>query len=80
MSSSPLCFRCKHFKQYQPLHFVTPGECKWEPREPTPDWLNNWLNLDCRYYGPAREVHSSMYHTVKNCEAFEEKTDEPKKA
>lgn len=77
MSSKPLCFRCKHFKQYQPLTFITPGECGWEPREAVPEWVQNWLNMDCRYYGPAKDV--STYWPIMNCAAFEEKTNEPEK-
>ncbi len=71
MSRQPICFGCKHFRQYQPLHFRTPGECGWEPREAMPEWLQSWLGITDRYYGPHREV--STAHPVLTCEAFEEK-------
>ncbi len=75
--TEPICFGCKHFKQYQPLHFMTPGECKWEPREAVPDWLQSWLDLAERYYGPKRGV-STNFAVRYECAAFEEKTDDPK--
>lgn len=79
MSVKPICFDCKHFKQYQPLHFMTPGECGWEPAGSVPEWLQLWLDMNCRYYGPNREVSTS--HPIFSCEAFTEKTDdEPKRA
>ncbi len=71
MSRQPICFGCKHFKQYQPLHFRIPGECGWEPRETVPDWLQGWLGITDKYYGPRREV--STAHPVLSCAAFEEK-------
>lgn len=66
----PICFGCRHFRQYQPLTFMTPGECKWEPGEAVPEWLQFWLGMDDRYYGPTREVRTTepMRH---ECEAFQ---------
>ncbi len=77
MIEKPICFGCKHFKQYGPLNFMTPGECKWEPSEAVPDWLQFWLNLDDRYYGPKRDV-STTFAVLSECQAFEEKPDDPK--
>lgn len=68
MAQKPICFDCIFFKQYQPLHFITPGECKWTPPMPVPEWMEGWLNIDDRYYGPHREV--STHHPVLTCEAF----------
>lgn len=70
--TAPLCFQCKHFKQHQPLHFVTPGECKWEPVNQTPEWFDLWFLSNDRYYGPQNEV-STRFCVVKECGAFEEK-------
>jgi hypothetical protein len=72
--TEPLCFQCKHFKQYQPLHFVTPGECKWEPANQTPPWFDLWFDSREQYYGPHREV-STRYCVITQCNAFQEKTD-----
>ncbi len=80
MSQQPICFTCKHFKQYQPLHFRTPGECGWEPREAVPGWVQSHLDNKDRYYGAAREVTTGFNFIITECEAFEEKTDEPDKA
>lgn len=66
----PICFGCKHFKQYQPLTFNTPGACKWEPKEPVPDWLEFWLGSDDQYYGPDRDVRTRS-HIRTECPAFE---------
>lgn len=71
--SKPLCFQCRFFKQYQPLHFVTPGECKWEPTNQTPPWFDLWWGDRDRYHGPKRDVSTSF--AVVNCNAFEEKPD-----
>ena len=73
MSRLPICFECVHFAQYQPLHFRTPGECKWEPGESMPEWLQNYLSSTDRYYGPHREVSTS--YPVLTCAAFKEKPD-----
>ncbi len=70
----PLCFQCKWFKQYQPLHFRTPGVCKWEPANQQPPWFDLWWGSDDRYHGPAREV--STFDPIKECNAFEEKSDD----
>ncbi len=71
MSKTPLCFQCKHFTQYQPLHFLEPGECKWEPTNQTPSWFDLWFDSRDRYYGPHRAVRTD--HPVTTCNAFEEK-------
>jgi len=63
-----LCFGCKHFKQYQPLTFTTPGECRWEAPAEIPEWLANWLSMDARYHGPARVVYKA--HPPDYCAAF----------
>lgn len=70
--SKPICFGCVHFRQYQPLHFRTPGECGWEPPGGVPDWLQFYLDSRDRYYGPKREV--STAHPVLHCAAFKEKS------
>lgn len=67
----PICFDCIFFKQYQPLHFVSPGECIWQPNFEVPEWMENWLRLDDKYYGPNREVNTR--HPVLTCEAFTER-------
>lgn len=76
MSVEPICFRCRHFKQYQPLHFTTPGECKWEPTNQTPPWFDFWFDMRDRYYGPKREVSTNQFHAIMKCNAFEEKPDD----
>ncbi len=69
MSRQPICFGCKYFKQYPPLHFRIPGECGWEPHETVPEWLQG-LGITDRYYGPHREV--STADPILICQAFEE--------
>ena len=72
----PICFTCKHFKQYQPLTFVTPGKCGWEPREAVPEWLRSWLAIDEYYdYGPDRDV-STRVLVKTECPAFERVDDD----
>lgn len=72
--TDPICFRCVHFKQHQPLHFRTPGECKWTPNEAVPDWFQVHLDSTDYYHGPKREV--STVYVIKTCAAFKEKPDE----
>lgn len=68
------CFGCHYFKQYHPLTFQKPGECKWDPG-PQPAWLQDWLDLNDNYYGPKRMVESQGYFAVTDCPTFKEKTD-----
>jgi hypothetical protein len=75
MRDPPLCFRCEHFKQYQPLHFVTPGECGWEPTGFMPEWVELWLKSKDRYHGPDRSV--SAYRPRTSCGAFKPKEETP---
>ena len=70
MTQTPICFECEHFRQYQPLPFITPGECRWEPLGDIPDWLQTWLDTTDNYYGPKREV--STRWPVLTCQAFKE--------
>jgi len=67
--SEPICFGCKHFRQRQPLHFLTPGECGWGPG-PSPEWLQSWLDSDDKYYGPKREIWTRG-HIITDCPVFE---------
>ena len=76
MSATPICFRCVHFRQYQPLHFRTPGECGWQPKEAVPVWLQFYLDSTDRYYGPKREVTTDFHFGINECEAFKEKTND----
>lgn len=77
MSSNPICFKCVHFRQHQPLTFMTPGECGWQPKEAVPAWLWFYLSNTDKCYGAKREISTmpSFVIAVENCAAFEEKPD-----
>jgi len=72
--TNPICFKCRYFKQYHPLTFYTPGECKWEPKEAVPEWLGSWLGVGDRYYGPQRDVSTKALVRTE-CPAFEQVSD-----
>jgi hypothetical protein len=75
MRAPPICFKCEHFAQYQPLHFVTPGECTWKPKGHVPGWLEVWLCSTIKYHGPDRSVSTYWPHT--SCKAFKLKEKTP---
>lgn len=66
----PVCFRCKHFKQHQPLTFLKPRECSWQP-DAVPAWLEPYINSD-DYYAPKREIWSRG-DTIQHCDTFTDK-------
>jgi hypothetical protein len=66
----PLCFGCKHFRQYQPLTFLQPGECRWDAV--TPAWLEPYVWSD-DYYAPKRAVWSRGGNLIEACGTFEAK-------
>jgi hypothetical protein len=65
----PICFRCRHFRQHQPLTFLKPGTCGWHGLLPA--WLAPHANSD-DYYAPKREIWSRG-DVVEHCEVFAEK-------
>jgi hypothetical protein len=67
--AEPICFQCKHFRQYQPLTFLYPGECGWQPAEAVPAWLEPYM-VGTDYYGPKREIRNRS-HVIEECLAFE---------
>lgn len=73
----PICFQCKHFRQYQPLTFLKPGECRWEP-VPVAAWLEPYIWSD-DYYAPKREIWSTG-HIIEHCEAFAQLPEKPQSA
>jgi hypothetical protein len=70
-SIEPICFHCRYFRQHQPLTFLTPGECRWEPsnRMRMPEWARIWLENNDKFYGPNREIWSRG-NIVTECPAF----------
>lgn len=77
--NDPICFDCKHFRQYQPLEFTIPGECGWT-YDPVPTWLELYLSsYGDRYYGPKRDVYSARggNPTIQKCAAFQKKDVSP---
>lgn len=63
--SDPICFSCKHFRQYQPLTFVEPGECKWQP-DAVPAWLEPFIDSDDPY-GPNRAIRTRHGYVITRC-------------
>lgn len=65
--SDPICFRCKHFRQHQPLTFLKPGSCGWQP-DAVPAWLEPFINSN-DYYAPKRDIWGRD-HTIQECQTF----------
>jgi hypothetical protein len=68
----PICFQCQHFRQYQPLSFLKPGDCGWQP-DAVPAWLEPYINSD-DYYAPKREIWSRG-HIIEHCQTFAKKAE-----
>lgn len=69
--ADPICFRCRHFRQHQPLTFLQPGTCGWQGMLPA--WLEPYSNSD-DYYAPKRDIWSRS-HIIEQCETFAEKPE-----
>jgi hypothetical protein len=65
-----MCFTCRHFRQTAPLDFMVSGYCGWQSPVPLPEWLNQYVTSEDRFYGPKRDVGRAPY-AVEKCAAHE---------